>query len=121
MKSDEKMNMFIDYNHLIAFRFSNNSFIDLLVSEYHRFEPYLRKAITQFMADLGSHHAKDRLFQVGFFNMPQVNKIRDLKSNAIGRLMSIHGTITRTTEVKPELLYGSFKCLECGAICSNME
>jgi len=48
--------------------------------------------------------------------MPTINKIRDLKVSTLGRLMSIHGTVTRTTEVKPELLLGSFKCLECGHI-----
>ena len=35
--------------------------------------------------------------------------------------MSIHGTITRTTEVKPELLLGSFKCKECDYIYPSME
>ncbi len=40
---------------------------------------------------------------------------------ALGRLMSIHGTVTRTTEVKPELLLGTFKCTECGTISENME
>lgn len=53
--------------------------------------------------------------------MPSIQKIRDLKVTALGRLMSIHGTVTRTTEVKPELLNGSFKCLECQAITTNME
>ena len=50
-----------------------------------------------------------------------MNKIRDLKTLALGRLMSIHGTVTRTTEVKPELMIGSFKCLECGHLVENME
>ena len=44
-----------------------------------------------------------------------------MKSTVLGRLMSIHGTVTRTTEVKPELNIGSFKCLECTAIYPNME
>jgi DNA replication licensing factor MCM6 len=35
--------------------------------------------------------------------------------------MSIHGTVTRTTEVKPELLTGCFKCLECGLVNTNVE
>lgn len=50
-----------------------------------------------------------------------MNKIRDLKVMALGRLMSIHGTVTRTTEVKPELILGSFKCLECGGMQDNVE
>jgi DNA replication licensing factor MCM6 len=53
--------------------------------------------------------------------MPNVNKLRELKSLALGRLMSIHGTVTRTTEVKPELMVGSFKCLECNTLSANME
>lgn len=73
------------------------------------------------MVDLGHLYAKDRLFQIGFYNMPSINKIRDLKSLALGRLMSIHGTITRTTEVKPELIMGSFKCKECQTLCPSME
>lgn len=53
--------------------------------------------------------------------MPAIHKIRDLKVQTLGRLMSIHGTVTRTTEVKPELLHGSFKCMECGAHNPNVE
>jgi DNA replication licensing factor MCM6 len=53
--------------------------------------------------------------------MPQIMKIRDMKSTVLGRLMSIHGTVTRTTEVKPELNIGSFKCLECNSIYPSME
>lgn len=65
------------------------------------------------MNDLCGQYAKDKLFQIGFYNMASIGKLRDLKVNALGQLMSIYGTVTRTTEVKPELLLGSFKCLEC--------
>ena len=53
--------------------------------------------------------------------MPAINKIRDLKVQCLGRLMSIHGTVTRTTEVKPELLEGAFKCQECGEVKTGVE
>ena len=53
--------------------------------------------------------------------MPSIHKIRDLKVLTLGRLMSIHGTVTRTTEVKPELLLGSFKCLECSTFTPHVE
>ena len=29
--------------------------------------------------------------------------------------MSVSGVVTRTSEVRPELLYGTFKCLECSS------
>jgi hypothetical protein len=62
LKADEKVTMFIDYNHLINFRFETPNFVELIVNEYNRFEPYLRRGITQFMSDLGHQYAKDRFF-----------------------------------------------------------
>lgn len=31
------------------------------------------------------------------------------------------GTVTRTSEVRPELFMGCFRCLECGTIIRNVE
>jgi DNA replication licensing factor MCM6 len=124
LKQEEKVTMFIDFSHLLNYRFDETngfSFVTSLVKEYHRFEIYLRKALSQFMNDLGHTYAKDRFLQLGYYNMPAIQKIRDLKVHSLGRLMSIHGTVTRTTEVKPELLLASFKCLECNTLTSNVE
>lgn len=35
--------------------------------------------------------------------------------------MSISGTVTRTTEVKPELQIGAFRCNQCGQMCEGVE
>ena len=64
----------------------------------------------QFVEGLGHPIGKTTLYQVGIYNMGTIGKIRDLKTFSIGKLMSIEGTVTRTTEVKPELQIGSFKC-----------
>ncbi|WP_455409866.1 hypothetical protein [Lacticaseibacillus paracasei] len=42
--------------------------------------------------------------------MALIGGIRDLRTHKIGRLVSISGTVTRTSEVRPELLYGTFTC-----------
>lgn len=39
----------------------------------------------------------------------------------IGQLMSISGTVTRTSEVRPELVSGTFRCEECRHIISDVE
>jgi DNA replication licensing factor MCM6 len=39
----------------------------------------------------------------------------------IGRLVSITGTVTRTSEVRPELMYGEFTCVECGSPSDKIE
>ena len=53
---------------------------------------------------------------VAFFNMPEDRKlrVRDIRTATIGKLVSVCGTVTRSSEVRPELLYGSFTCSACG-------
>jgi len=62
LKIEEKVTMFIDFTHLLHFRFSDEHFISHIVNNFHRYEVYLRKAVTQFMNDLGHHYGKDRYF-----------------------------------------------------------
>lgn len=46
--------------------------------------------------------------------MEKIYALRDMRSDNIGRLISISGTVTRTTDVKPELLSAVFVCDICG-------
>lgn len=55
-------------------------------------------------------------FYVSFFNLPLVERVRQLKTNRIGRLVSVSGTVTRSTDVRPELLRGTFTCRKCGLV-----
>ena len=121
LKQEEKTTLYVDYQHLVSFAWEDPSFMDSLMSHYARYEPYLKKALTQFLADNGHAIVQQRWFQVGIYNMPQINKIRDLKTLSLGKIMSIQGTVTRTTEVKPELQLGSFKCLQCQQACPAIE
>ncbi|AJR79408.1 Mcm6p [Saccharomyces cerevisiae YJM1573] len=63
----------------------------------------------------------ERVFQISFFNLPTVHRIRDIRSEKIGSLLSISGTVTRTSEVRPELYKASFTCDMCRAIVDNVE
>jgi len=55
----------------------------------------------------------DQKFAASFFDLPLYHGIRDLRAEKLNKLISIRGTVTRTTEVKPELLVGTFQCNEC--------
>lgn len=44
-----------------------------------------------------------------------------MTTGELGRLVSVTGVVTRTGEVRPELLHGTFKCLECGTAVKNVE
>ena len=53
--------------------------------------------------------------------MDEVKALRDVRSSHIGKLISISGTVTRTTDVKPELLYGTFTCDVCGTVIRDID
>lgn len=63
----------------------------------------------------------DKLFTLAFYNMPIVSRIRQLRTDEIGKLTSISGTVTRTSEVRPELHSGTFVCEVCNTTIYNLE
>jgi DNA replication licensing factor MCM6 len=48
-------------------------------------------------------------------------RIRDLRSKRIGQLCAISGTVTRTSEVRPELIIGNFTCMDCQTATNGIE
>ena len=63
----------------------------------------------------------DKLFTLAFYNIPLISRIRQLRTDQIGRLVSISGTVTRTSEVRPELALGTFICELCNTVIPNVE
>ena len=49
------------------------------------------------------------------------DRLRSLRSAKIGKLSQFVGTVTRTTEVRPELFLGTFRCLQCGTLAKGVE
>ena len=49
-------------------------------------------------------------FTVSFYDLATYSGIRDLRTEKLGRLVTICGTVTRTTDIKPELLVATWKC-----------
>lgn len=94
--------------------------------EYYRFEPYLRHALHNVVASENQQYVYDvdrgqREFFVAFYNLPRVDRIRMVRTAKIGALVGITGTVTRTSEVRPELFYGTFICRKCGTIHAGIE
>jgi len=78
-----------------------------------------KRIIEQQRTD-GDRDSQNLEYAVAFFNLEYMYSIRSLKTHTLGKLVSISGTVTRTTEVKPELLEGTFHCLDCGRVISNV-
>ncbi|CAO3625726.1 unnamed protein product [Cunninghamella echinulata] len=125
--------IFVDFNHI---QLADESLATALLEQYYRFMPYIRSAIQNIVRDqfrdflyvntgLSDNGASSggiiREFAVSFYGAPQLHKIRELKTEKIGQLTTLSGTVTRTTEVRPELLYASFTCNECNAIINDVE
>ena len=66
-------------------------------------------------------HGYDKEFYVAFFNIPIVERLRDLRTDRIGQLNAVSGTVTRSSEVRPELIEGVFSCDECHTEVEGVE
>jgi len=67
------------------------------------------------------HQQTDKVFSLAFYNLPLVSRLRQLRTSQIGKLVSVSGTVTRTSEIRPELSLGTFICEECKTPCTNVE
>lgn len=47
--------------------------------------------------------------------------MRELRTDKLTKLTAFRGTVTRTSDVRPELQYGAFKCLDCNTIVHGVE
>jgi len=73
------------------------------------------------MAEKTPNQQTDKLFTLAFYNMPMISRIRQLRTREVGKLVSISGTVTRTSEVRPELHLGTFVCESCNNTVYNVE
>ncbi|KAF8597317.1 nucleic acid-binding protein [Ceratobasidium sp. AG-I] len=72
-------------------------------------------------AMLANTARKTKDFHLAFHSLAIVDSLRDMRMASVGRLSAISGTVTRTSEVRPELLYGVFRCEACRAIAPEVE
>ncbi|CAK7890947.1 DNA replication licensing factor Mcm6p [[Candida] anglica] len=148
MKSYELSTLYVNYQHLISRE--NGVLASAILEQYYRFSPFLIKGLRKLLKKYAptllytsllnnpnnsedgdsktnssdsttTSQADERTFQISFFNLPTINRIRDIRTDRIGSLMSISGTVTRTSEVRPELYKASFTCDMCSAVVDGIE
>ncbi|KAK8869610.1 hypothetical protein IAR55_000177 [Kwoniella newhampshirensis] len=135
MKEFELTTLYVDFGHLLE---REEILARAIQSQYYRFLPYLRRALqslirryeptylytsTSFSSTSSANSASltTREFNIAFYNLPLTSGIRDLRMERIGQLMSISGTVTRTSEVRPELVSGTYRCEICGTEVRDVE
>jgi len=62
-------------------------------------------------------------FRIRFFNMPESNRIRirNIRSEHIGKFICVDGIVKRASEVRPEVAESIFECPECGEHITVMQ
>ncbi|KAG0323843.1 MCM DNA helicase complex subunit mcm6, partial [Podila humilis] len=127
--------LFVDYQDLLIY---DEVLAGAIEDQYYRFQPFLRRAIQNLTwkhnpaysyinttlgetATVRPSGTMSRDFSVAFYNVPAHEGIRDLRMARLGKLMSISGTVTRTSEVRPELVYGTFTCKDCNGVVHDVE
>jgi DNA replication licensing factor MCM6 len=138
MKEYQLTTLYVDFSHLLE---REEVLARAIQGQYYRFLPYLRRALQSLVrryeptylytsANLSTASSggstsgstlQTREFQIAFYNLPLTSGIRDLRMDRIGQLISISGTVTRTSEVRPELVSGTFVCEGCRATISDVE
>ncbi|KAF8861759.1 MCM-domain-containing protein [Acephala macrosclerotiorum] len=76
---------------------------------------------SDFQGNKTTNQQTDKLFALAFYNLPLVSRVRHLRTANIGQLLSISGTVTRTSEVRPELSLATFTCENCRSTVPNVE
>ncbi|KAJ1729485.1 MCM DNA helicase complex subunit mcm6 [Coemansia biformis] len=122
MRLDECATVFVNFGHLMLF---DERAGHALLDNYLRLEPYMCQAARRFYQKVrranGSNDDTQTMpmveLSVSLFGLPGVQRIRELRADKIATLSCTSGTVTRTSEVRPELVSGMFRCSECGTVC----
>ncbi|KAF2879667.1 hypothetical protein ILUMI_26505 [Ignelater luminosus] len=98
----------------------NQNLATTIIEEYFRIYPYLCQAVTNFVKDR-SQLKQEKECYVSFTEVPTRHRVRELKTEKIGTLIRISGQVIRTHPVHPELVSGTFVCLDCQTVIKNVE
>lgn len=82
--------------------------------------PYLCQAVSNFVKDIGELN-KDKECYVSFTDVPTRQKLRELNTSKLGTLIRISGQVVRTHPVHPELVLGTFICIDCNGSIKNIK
>lgn len=85
-----------------------------------RVYPYLCQAVCNFVKDV-AELSKEKECYVSFVEVPTRQKLRELNASKFGTLIRISGQVIRTHPVHPELVLGTFVCMDCNAVIKNVE
>ncbi|KAA8499259.1 DNA replication licensing factor mcm6 [Porphyridium purpureum] len=125
LRQMDRSTLYVDFAHLLDF---DSELAESMETQFYRFEPALRNVVFKFIERHLPDEARgadgaERPFWISVFNLPVTNRLRELRASRVGQLLSVSGTVTRTSESRPELIYGTFVCNVpgCGKVTEKVE
>ncbi|KPP71401.1 DNA replication licensing factor MCM6-like, partial [Scleropages formosus] len=98
----------------------NQELATTVQEEFYRVYPYLCRAVRNFAHDHGTVPVSKE-FYLAIQDVPSRHRIRELTTLRIGTLVRISGQVVRTHPVHPELVSGTFLCLDCQSVVKDVE
>ncbi|XP_041805376.1 DNA replication licensing factor MCM6 [Chelmon rostratus] len=112
----ERNTLLVSFTDLEGF---NQELATTIQEEYYRVYPFLCRAVRNFARDHGNVPL-NKEFYVALEDLPTRHKIRELSSMRIGSLVKISGQVVRTHPVHPELVSGTFLCMDCQSVIKDV-
>ncbi|XP_020795132.1 DNA replication licensing factor MCM6 [Boleophthalmus pectinirostris] len=112
----ERNTLLVSFTDLEGF---NQELATTIQEEYYRVYPFLCRAVRNVARDHGNVPLTKE-FYVAIQDLPTRHKIRELSSMRIGSLVRISGQVVRTHPVHPELVSGTFICMDCQAVIKDV-
>lgn len=100
---------------------ANQNLATTIIEEYYRLYPYLCQAVSNFVKDQIALQKNSKECYVSFTEVPTRHKVREMTTAKIGTLIRISGQVVRTHPVHPELVLGTFICLDCQTEVKDVE
>lgn len=123
MKEEENTTLRVSYEHLYQF---DSTFAEIIAENLYRFYNSLVAALVDFVMAQDKMYAIEgrthnpRPFALSITDYNVKSALRQIKPSHVGTLIMFQGTVTRISDVQPELLKGTFRCRVCGQDIPNV-
>ncbi|KAF7995045.1 hypothetical protein HCN44_004517 [Aphidius gifuensis] len=115
--SPERSTLVVSFDDIEKY---NQALASAIIEEYYRIYPFLCQAVCNYVKDTGKL-GKEKECYVSLVDVPTRHKLRELTTSKVGTLLRISGQVVRTHPVHPELVLGTFICVDCNATIKNIE
>eukprot|EP00759_Apiculatamorpha_spiralis_P041885 PhF_6_TR40330/c0_g1_i1/m.59960/K02542/MCM6; DNA replication licensing factor MCM6 len=106
----------VHWGHLVEYSAPDAEFIRL---QYPKYRQALSEALYRVLTDIMGAEPKEShplYYSVAFVGVPGFITVRSVRAADSGVLCNLKATVTRMTQVRPELVQASFSCQNCGTV-----